>query len=452
MLVSEFGRGTPHAVSNGMDEIPAPSAKQRIVILGGGFAGAYCAKALERFRDANYEVVLIDRHNYFVFYPLLIEAGTAKIEPRHTVVPLRPFLKRTRFLSGEIVGVDTSARKVSYHTPKREGLRELEYDHLVVALGSSTRMPDIPGLRERAFRMKTLADAIALRDHAIQMLELADSSTNAAEKTALLQFVVVGGNFTGVELAGHLQELLNRASRYYDNVHSTECRIILLELSERILSALDEELSDYAAVHLSRLGVDIRLQTSVQQILPDFVRLTTGEQLATNTVIWCAGVAPNPVISKLDLPRDPNGYILCDRDLLVTGFRNVWAIGDCAVNLDAQDRPYPAMAQHAIQEGRFLAENLLRVFKGDPALPCDIKTRGSLAAIGQHRGVARIGRYRLAGLTAWLLNRAYYLSKIPGAARKLRIGFDWCLDLIFSPDYVQVGIHTPDRSQDRKAA
>ena len=176
-----------------MDPTAASSAKQRIVILGGGFAGAYCAKTLERFREANYEVGLIDRHNYFVFYPLLIEAGTAKIEPRHTVVPLRPFLKRTRFLSGEIVGLDTSARKGSYHTPMREGVRELEYDHLVVALGSRTRMPDIPGLRERAFQLKPLADATALRDHAIQTLELSDSSTSSAEKTARVKTLVVAG-------------------------------------------------------------------------------------------------------------------------------------------------------------------------------------------------------------------------------------------------------------------
>jgi NADH dehydrogenase len=422
---------------------------KRIVILGGGFAGTYCAKALERVRNADYEVFLIDGHNYFIFYPLLIEAGTAKIEPRHALVPLRPFLKRTRFLPGEIDGVDMTARKVSYHRPMRKEVRELEYDHLVIALGSRTKTADIPGLREYALQMKTLADAVALRDRAIQMLELADSSGNAAEKTALLQFVVVGGNFTGTELAGQLQELLNRASRYYDNVHSTECRIILLELSERILPALDEELADYAALHLSRLGVDIRLQTTIQQVTPDFVRLSTGEQLATNTVIWCAGVAPNPLVSKLSVPVDLKGYILCDRDLRVSGFQNVWAIGDAAVNVDPQGRPYPATAQHAIQEGRFLAGNLLRALKGVPTLPCDIKTRGSLAAIGQHRGVARIGRFRLAGLTAWLVNRAYYLGQIPGIPRKLRVGFDWLLDLLFSPDYVQVGVHRSTPAEDR---
>jgi NADH:quinone reductase (non-electrogenic) len=426
---------------------------KRIVILGGGFGGAYCARALEKFRDIQSEVFLIDQHNYFIFYPFLIEAGTGRIEPRHAVVPLRPYLKRTHVLTGKVQSIDTAAKKIFYRTVINPDPLEIEYDHLVIALGSRTRMIDLPGLREHAFQLKTLADAIALRDRAIQMLELADVSRSAAERTAMLQVVIVGGNFTGVELAGHLQELFNQASRYYDNVHSTECRVILVELMERILPALDEELADYAAVHLSRMGVDIRLRTTVQNITPSFVDLSTGERLATSTVIWCAGVAPNPLIAKLPLPVDTNGYIRCDRDMRVSGFQNIWAIGDCAVILDAQGRPYPATAQHAVQEARCVAVNLSRELTNRQALSCDIRTRGSMAAIGQYRGVARIGRVRLSGFAAWLVNRLYYLWQMPGWARKLRIGFDWILDLISSPDYVQVGVHKSEPvDKDREAA
>jgi NADH dehydrogenase len=314
-------------------------------------------------------------------------------------------------------------------------------------------MIDLPGLREHAFQLKTLGDAIALRDRAIQMLELANGTRSAAERAALLQFVIVGGNFTGTELAGQFQELLNQASRYYDNVHPTECRVILFELADRILPALDKELADYAAVHLSRQGVDIRLRTSIQNVTPSFVDLSTGERLATNTVIWCAGVAPNPLIAKLPLPVDTKGYIRCDPDMRVSGFQNVWATGDCAVILDPQGRPYPATAQHAIQEARCVAMNLSRELTNQPTLPCDIKTRGSLAAIGQQRGVARIGRFRLSGFTAWLINRLYYLWQMPGTARKLRLGFDWILDLVFSPDYVQLGVHQAEPlKKDREAA
>jgi NADH:ubiquinone reductase (H+-translocating) len=435
-----------------MDAI-STNRRKRVVILGGGFGGAYCARGLEKVRDVPPEVFLIDTHNYFIFYPLLIEAGTGRIEPRHAVVPLRPYLKRTHVVTGEIQSIDTAAQNVFYRTAISSSPVAIEYDHLVIALGSRTRMIDLPGLREHAFQLKTLADAIALRDRAIQMLEFADASRSAAERTALLQFVIVGGNFTGTELAGHLQELLNEASRYYDNVHSTECRVILIELAERILPALDEELSSYAAVHLSRMGVDIRLRTSVQNVTGSFVDLSTGERLATNTVIWCAGVAPNPLIAKLPLPVDTKGYIRCDRDMRVSGFQNIWAVGDCAVILDAQGRPYPATAQHAIQEARCLAMNLSRVFTNREPLACDIKTRGSLAAIGQQRGVARIGRVRLSGFAAWLVNRLYYLWQMPGWARKMRIGFDWLLDLIFSPDYVQVGVHKATAvEEDREAA
>jgi NADH dehydrogenase len=210
-------------------------------------------------------------------------------------------------------------------------------------------------------------------------------------------------------------------------------------------------------VHLSRLGVDIRLRTTVQRISPEWVWLSTGEQLATNTVVWCAGVAPSPLVSRLQLPAaclDNKGYIVCDRDLRVHSFENVWAIGDCAVNIDAHGRPYPATAQHAIKEAKVLAANLARVIDGHPALPCDIKTRGSLAVIGEHRGIARIGSYRLSGLKAWFINRAYYLWQIPGWPRKIRIGFDWMLDLMFSRDYVQLGVHSklPSPGQTKRAA
>jgi NADH:ubiquinone reductase (H+-translocating) len=440
-----------------MEPKPNP-ASTRIVILGGGFAGAYCAEEFERYlQKTNCEVFLLDRHNYFIFYPFLIEAGTGGIEPRHAVVPLRPFLKKTHFHTGEIESVDPALQKVFYRIPSTDQMREVDYDHLVIALGSTTRMLNVPGMREWGREIKTLADAIALRDRAIQMLEQAESATDGIRRTASLHFVIVGGNFTGAELAGQLKALLNRASRFYRHLSSLECRVTLVEISDRILSALDPELSAYAAQHLSELGVDVRLRTSVQEVSPDWVRLSTGEQVATSTLICCAGVAPNPVVSKLNLPFesiDGKGYILCNRDLRVRSFANVWAIGDCAVITDAKGKPYPAMAQHALREGRVLARNLARVLAGQPPLPCDIKTRGSIAALGDHRGVARIGRFRVSGVTAWLINRAYYVWALPGWSRRLRIVSDWTLDLLFSRDYVHLGAHTtiPPTGNTRRAA
>ena len=430
---------------------------KRIVILGGGFGGAYCAKQLERLLgDRPCEVFLIDRRNYFIFYPFLIEAGTGGIEPRHAVIPLRQFLRKSHFHTGEIEFVDTAARKLYDRLPGTDTVREVRYDQLVIAVGSTTRMPNIPGLRDYAFEMKSLIDAISLRDRAIQMLELAESTPDARSRAAFLHFVVVGGNFTGVELAGQFQDFLNKATRFYRHIAPAECRVTLIEIADRVLTALDPKLSNYAAQHLTRLGVDVRLSTSVEQIASDWVRLSTGGQLATNTVIWCAGVAPNPLIGTLGLPEgsvDAKGYINCDRDLRVRGCEDIWAVGDCAVIRDAQGQPYAQTAQNAIGEAETLADNLVRTLDGLPALPCDIRTRGSLAAIGDHRGVARIGRYRFSGVTAWLINRLFYLWAIPAWSRKVKIAVDWLVDLALSRDYVQLGVHSAQRpAQDKNRA
>jgi NADH:ubiquinone reductase (H+-translocating) len=416
-------------------------ASRRIVILGGGFGGAYCAKALEKeVRAVDCEIYLIDKRNYFVFYPLLIEAGAGNIEPRHAVVPIRPFLRKTHFHTGQLRNLDTAARKVFYDVPEIHHSREVEYDELVISLGSITRMIDIPGLRDHAFEMKSLTDAVALRDRSIEMLETAESSRDPEQRSALLHFVVVGGNFTGVEVAGEFQHFLREASRFYRHVRPEECRVTLIELAPRILSALDESLSDYAAEHLRKLGVDVRLKSSINQVGPDRVYLTSGEVLSTRTVIWAAGIAPNPLVQSFGFPLDRNGYILCERDFRVRGFENIWAIGDCAVNVDSTGKPYPATAQHAVREARLLARNLTLSLKGLPAELHDIPTRGSLAALGGHRAVAKIGRFRLSGIPAWVVYRTYYLWTMPSWPRKLRIAFDWTLDLLFGRDYVQLGI------------
>jgi NADH:ubiquinone reductase (H+-translocating) len=414
----------------------------RIVILGGGFAGAFCARALERIAGRRgHEVVLLDRHNYFVFTPLLVEAGTGAIEPRHAVVPLRDLLRSTTLRAAEVLAVHTAARTVRYRLNGTDEDSVLGWDHLVVALGSVTRLPPVAGLAEYALEMKSLTDAVALRDRAIQLLEQADATVDPARRRQLLHFVVVGGSFSGVELAGEMLAFLHEAARYYPDVATGEIRVTLVEMSPRILPALDPDLADYATAKLRRRGMDVRLGTSVGAVGADHVVLSTGERLAARTVIWCAGIAPNPLVAALGLPCDERGWIRCENDLRVQRHADVWALGDCAINPDPRGGVYPETAQHAVRQAAHLARNLVLALAGEPALPCIIDSPGSLAALGCRTAVAKVYGVKLSGFAAWFLWRGIYLFKMPGWARRLRVAIDWAMGLLFPRQIVQLGIH-----------
>ncbi|MHC4216831.1 MAG: NAD(P)/FAD-dependent oxidoreductase [Planctomycetota bacterium] len=416
----------------------------RVIVLGGGFAGATCVHYLQKkLRRGEAEVLLIDRNNYAVFTPLLIEAGTGSLEPRHAVVPLRAFLKRADFRMAEIKGVDLDRQQVTCRVIGATADDQVDYDHLVIALGSVTRLPEVPGLRAHGHEMKSLADAVALRDRAIGLLEQADATADPDERRALLHFVVVGGNFTGVEVAGEFEMFLRNASRQYRRVTEDDIKVTLVELSDRILRALDEDLSDYATSHLRKRGVQVLLETTVAEIYCDRLTLNDGRTLDAHTVIWCAGIDQNPVVRDWSLPADDLGYTLCERDLRVKGMEIVWSIGDGAFNIDANGRNYPATAQHALQQGRHLARNLIAALRHRPTKPCDIRSKGALAALGCRTGVARVYGIKLSGFAAWWLWRSVYLMKMPSIARKARVTLDWTVDMLFRRDYVQLGIHRP---------
>lgn len=416
--------------------------KPHLVILGGGFGGAYCAQALDKaVRRGEVDVTVIDRHNYFIFYPLLVEAGTGSLHPRHTVVSIRDFTGDCTFRMAEIEGVDTGAQTVSYRMSGSDETERVHYDQLVISLGSVTRLPPIEGLREHGFELKSLVEAVALRDHAIQVLERADAARSEEKRRELLHFVVVGGSFTGVEVAGEFSQFLAEACGHYPRIDPGLCKVTLVEISDRILPALDQDLSVYAAKKLSTRGIDILLRTSVQSIGRDHVLLGDGRRLSAGTVIWCAGIAPNPLLASLPLPFDGLGYVLCEPDLRVRGFDNVWAIGDAAINPGPDGKAYAPTAQNAVRQGAHLARTLLRLAAGERPQPFVFKTIGTLAALGCRTGVAKIYGIKLSGFLAWFLWRSVYLSKMPGLARKVRVALDWTLDLIFGRDVVQLGVH-----------
>jgi NADH dehydrogenase len=417
------------------------SKRPRIVIVGGGFGGAYCAQALERrLRRDEAEVVLLDRQNYFIFYPLLVEAGTGSLEPRHAVVSIRSFLSRTRFIMGTVDRVDPTARRVHYTLPDGETTQEIDYDHLVLTPGSVTRPPEVPGLAEHGFEMKSLDDAVTMRDRAIRQLEQADVVDDPALKERLLHFVVVGANFTGVEVAGELHVFLRRATKRYSNLRSDDITVTVVELGDRILPALDPELADYAAEHLRRRGVRIELGRSVRRVEAGRAVLDDGRELATDTVYWCAGIAPSPLLANAGVPTDERGYVRCERDLRVEGIGEVWAIGDSAVNLDADGNAYPATAQLAVRQGQHVAKNIVAVLRDEETTPCDLTNLGAIAALGCRTGVAKVLGIKIAGFPAWFLFRTVYLLKMPGWARRIRVALDWTIDLIFPKDIVQLGL------------
>ena len=424
------------------------TSPKKIVIVGGGFAGAYCAQALEKkLSPTEAEVVLLDRNNYFVFSPLLIEAGIGDVEPRHAVVSIRSFLRRTAFHMAEVDRVDPEAQKVFYRLSGGTEQRTIDYDHLIVASGSVPRLPDIPGLSEHTHPLKSLVDAVALRDRIIQLLEWADGIDDAAERRRLLHLVVVGANYTGVEAAGEFLAFMRRVAKKFKNVQIEDCRATLFELTDRILPTLDERLAGYAARELARHGTTIRLEETLAQIEPDHCLTSTGQRVETETVIWCAGIAPPPLVAASGLPTGPRGYVDCQKDFRVTGYDNLWAIGDCALNPDDAGKPYPPTAQHAVRMGPHLAANLASVLRGGATRPFQFTMLGSLAALGGHRGVARIFGLDFSGWIAWFLWRTVYLLKMPGWGRRLRVAVDWTLDLVCTRDDVQLGVHRLRRPQ-----
>jgi NADH dehydrogenase len=296
--------------------------------------------------------------------------------------------------------------------------------------------------------MKNLAHAIALRDRAIQMLELASATSDADSRKEMLHFVVVGANFTGVEVAGEFQDYLCKAARSSPGLDPSEVRVTLVDRNEKVLSVLDEPtLSDWAANHMQRRGIELRLKESVNEIRPTWVVLRGGQVLRTRTVIWCAGIAPNPVLQAMrhdgePLPND-HGWILCERDGRVKGQAAVWGVGDCAVNPDPAGKGYPATAQSAIGEARGVADNVARVLRGEATQPVEVKDRGSLAAFGRFDAVAKVMGFKFTGFIAWFLWRTVYLMKMPGIGRKIRVAADWTLELVTRRDYVELGLGRP---------
>ena len=421
---------------------------KEIVILGGGFAGAATARSLERrVGEGEARITLVSRENFTLFTPLLPEVCSGGIETRHVVTPLRAQLKRTRFVLGEIGSIDLNARSVEVHHAITASRIMLAYDHLVIALGSVTSTFGLPGVAEHSLPLKTLEDAETLRNHIIATLEQADVEPDPARRKRLLTYIVVGGGYTGCEATGELADLLSDIGRFYRNVTREDISIVLLEAGKALLADLPLQMGRYTAKHLTRRGVDVRVGDGVASLDADEIVLTSGVRIRSASVIWSAGIRPAPIIRDLPLEHARNGGIVVERDMSVPGRPGLWAIGDSAwIPRAKKGGWYPPTAQHAIREGPVLAANIVASMRGERTKPFRYRSLGTMASLGARRGVAALpGGMILTGFGAWLLWRSYYLSRLPGLDRKVRVALDWTLGLVFPRDIAEFRVYS-DRS------
>lgn len=416
--------------------------RPRVVVCGAGFAGAYCARELARLLGPQADILVIDAHNYFVFHPLLVEAGVGHLEPRHVIVPLRSFLSRqVRLRVAELVSVDPENHRVVYRVPGETAARSVVYTHLVLGLGSVTSFPPIPGLKENAFQVKSLADAIELRDHVVGQLERANLAKSLEERRRMLRIVVVGASYTGCEVAGEFQHYLHNAICSYRNLKREDCEVFLIELGERILPALSEDLAGYAAKRLERRGVRIQTRRTITAVREGGrLELDDGSVLEAETLVWCAGIAQNPMAATLPFTKNQRGFLECDVTGRLMGQDSVWGIGDGATNPKPSGGIYPPTAQAATRLGVHVARNIARSLKGKAPRQIRFADLGSLCVLGSYDGVAKVMGIPVVGFLAWWLWRSVYLMKMPGFGRKLRVSADWTVSLFSRPDVVQVGL------------
>ncbi|MCH2135161.1 MAG: NAD(P)/FAD-dependent oxidoreductase [Phycisphaerales bacterium] len=426
--------------------------RTRIVILGGGFGGAYLAKALtRRLGLSEAEVIIIDRNNYFIFYPLLVEAGCGSIEPRHCTVPIREFAPKAELLMAEITGLDLDGKRVRVECCGKGAEDWVEFDHLVVALGSVTRiLPEhiCSGVKEHAFFMKTMGDAIVLRDRAIEALELANATDDPDEKKRLLHFVVVGGNVTGIEVVGELETFVREACALYHNVSESDCTFTVYELAPEILGIVPEHLRNWAAKALTRRGIRLKTGISVKEVHADHVVQSDDEVVPCSTVIWTAGIAPNPLLKELDgLPLNKFGGLECTGDYRAAGLDHVWGLGDNAAVPGPDGKPMPPLAQIAIRQAPQLADNIAASIQGGSLKQGHVGVQGILVPLGRHRGIASIKGIKIHGILAWMMWRGIYLMKTPRLGRRIRVALDWFIDLFCRRDFVQLGLSPKSRRE-----
>lgn len=415
----------------------------RIVVLGGGFTGIYTVRRLEKLfaGRADVEILLVSRTNFLLMTPLLFEVCSGKLEMSACSISIREFLQRVGFIEATVEDIDLERRVVHLSSGDDYRKQELTYDHLVLALGSLTNINRIEG-SELAFTFKTLADAVLLRNHVIERMERAEVEADSTARRRELTFVVIGGGLVGVEVFGELTAFIDEVIRYYPQLRRDEMRLYLLEAGARIMPEISQELASYSTRILSRrAGVNIRPSTPVVSITPGQVHLQD-EVLEASTVILSAGVTPSPIVAGLPVEKDRHGKILVEPTMRCKQRPELWAAGDCASIPDPNGRPYPDLAQHAMREAKVLAENIYATINGLPVKPFVYKTKGLMASLGSHRGIADVMGIPVRGFPAWWFRRSYYLLVTPRMAQRVRLVVEWTLAIFFPPPLSKLDLDT----------
>src|ERR1700722_2743555 len=425
---------------------PVPQQRKQIVILGGGFAGMKTAQCLEQELKTNSSAMstLISETNALLFTPMLAEVAGSTLEPSHISTPLRSSLRRTEFIRGRVRVINLQNHQVVLASDSPTGQLVVPYDHLVLALGSVSNYLGMANIEKLAFNFKSLLDAIRIRNHVIEMFERADREPDFIRGQTLLTFVIAGGGFAGVELAGALNDFAHGILADYPNLRREDLSVVLVHAGGRILPELSESLARYAQGRMEARGVTFRLNTRLTDVNPGVVSVSNGE-IRAQTLVWTAGTGPNPLLKSLPVEKDKRGALVVGNTLELRGCPGVWALGDCAALTDASSgKPCPPTAQFAVREAEVLAKNICAELRGGPKESFHFDSLGALCVVGHQSACAELAipfvrnkSVRFSGLFAWLLWRGIYLSKLPGLERKIRVLVDWTIELFFPRDIVQ---------------
>ena len=432
---------------------------KRILIVGGGYVGLYTALGLQRkLRSLEASVTVVDPQPHMTYQPFLPEAAAGSIEPRHVVVPLRKVLRRCHVITGRVTKIEHASKtatveSVDGHTDT------VEYDVLISALGSISRLLPIPGLAEQGIGFKTVGEAIYLRNHVLSRLDLASSTSDPELRRKLLSFLVIGGGYAGVEALAELEDMARYAIRYYNNLNAEDMRWVLVEATGRIMPEVSAKMGVYTVKVLEKRGIEVYLDTRVKTLENGHIVLDDGTEFDAETVIWTAGVKANPVLQQTDLPLDSRGRVDCTAELQVKGMADAWAAGDCAGVPDLskiEDDPTATCspsAQHAVRQAKRLVPNVLASLRGHKPKPYFHKYAGSVASLGLYKGVSDVlGFIRLKGFFAWLLHRGYHLSRMPTFNRKVRVMFDWLGAFVFRREVISMGQIQDPKTEFARAA
>jgi NADH dehydrogenase len=425
---------------------------KRILIVGGGFAGMYAAMHMAPLRRAGHRVTLVSAENFMQYQPFLPEVASGTIDPRASVVPLRPLLPHVTVMVGEVVSLDHDARRATVRVPDGQQM-PVDYDVVVITAGSWSRVLPIPGLAEVGVGFKTVQEAIYLRNHVLSRLDVAAQTDDRDRARAALTFVFVGAGYAGVEALGELEDLARDAITSYPNLRPSQMRWVLVEAEGQILPELPADLATYAQEQLEHRGIEVLLHTRLDSVEGGVVHLADGQIFEAGTLVWTAGVKPAPIAAFSGLPLDERGRIRVDDRLRVVGASDVWAAGDVAAVPDVTTGgTSPPTAQHAMRQGKRLGDNLTASLMGGQLEGFVWKNVGGVCSLGRYKGVADVFGVKVKGFAGWFVHRSYHLLAMPTIGRRVRIAVDWTIALLFPRDITQLGGFEHPREPFRRAA